>query len=102
MHFDALTQVDQFDIQIDDDPYELITSMQRNVIQNNIITNADSLIDVIYLPLYSYNMKKGKYIPPKNNHNIRFAAGRKRNNYEIGIPAPKEFRDKYLDFFPGR
>lgn len=102
MHFNFLTQVDQFDIQIDDDPYELIASMQRNESQNDIVTDADRLIEVIYLPLYSYNVKKGKYIPPKNNLNIRFAAGRKRNAYEIGIPVPKEFRDKYPDFFPGR
>lgn len=57
---------------------------------------------VAYLPLYSFTRDKGKFVPEKNNLNMRFAGGRLRDPYEVGIPIPAAFRKKHPSFFPGK
>lgn len=61
----------------------------------------DVLIERVCLPLYSESKMEGKFVPSRNNLNMWNASGRTRNENEVGIPIPAEFREKYPDFFPG-
>lgn len=99
MHFDDMTEVKSMEVNINEDPYTLLEKLkvERTGEDNSNTTN--NLVERVYLPLYSENGKRGKYVPDKNSLNIRFAKGRKRNIYEVGIPVPKKFHNEHPDFF---
>lgn len=104
--FNDLQLLQSIPVTIIDDPYAFlaermgyITEIKR---QAPAVATGETLIAVAVLPMYSENGTKGKYVPPKNNLNMRFAGGRARNEYEVGIPIPAEFRHKFPDFFLGR
>jgi len=112
--FSDVTMVKKLNVDIIVDPYSFLKDAFRGLhilgdsapgrICEPLFSVVDGVEDtcVAYLPLYSSNERKGKHVPLKNNLNIRFAAGRPRNLYEVGIPIPAKFRHKYPDFFPGR
>ncbi len=104
--FNDLVLLERIPVTIIEDPYAFLaermgymTELQRPAPE---VRAGETLIETAVLPMYSENRTKGKYVPPKNNLNMRFAAGRPRNEYEIGFPIPAEFRHSHPDFFPGR
>ena len=103
--FTDLKELQRIPVEIIEDPYAFLAEKMGYLreIQRPVTTSpSEKLIDSAILPLYSENKTKGKYVPPKNNLNLRFAGGRRRNEYEIGIPIPAEFRRAKSGFFPGR
>lgn len=104
--FDDLTLLQSIPVTIIDDPYAFLADRMgyAAAVQQPApaVRTGETLIASAVLPLYSENGAKGKYVPPKNNLNMRFAGGRARNEYEIGIPIPAEFRRRFPDFFLGR
>ena len=58
--------------------------------------------DYVILPLYSFNKKKGYFVPEKSGLNQFNAGGRKRNELEVYIPVPSALRDLFPHFFPSR
>lgn len=104
--FDDLTLLQSIPVTIIDDPYAFLADRMgyAAAVQQPApaVRTGETLIASAVLPLYSENGAKGKYVPPKNNLNMRFAGGRARNEYEIGIPIPAEFRHRFPGFFPGR
>lgn len=104
--FDDLTLLQSIPVTIIDDPYAFLADRMgyAAAVQQPApaVRTGETLMASAVLPLYSENGAKGKYVPPKNNLNMRFAGGRARNEYEIGIPIPAEFRHRFPGFFPGR
>lgn len=100
-YFDTMETIKSIPVNIIDDPYALLEEKLIGESKNKV-GQKDILLDKVYLPLYSKTKSKGKFVPEKNNINIRFASGRKRNPYEVGIPIPARFRYKHADFFPPR
>ena len=100
--FDDLTVLKTIPVEIIKNPYDLLCDLLtgKNVAEFN--EDSDLLIERAYLPLYTPKGKERiKVIPDKNNVNIRFAGGRKRDLYEVGLPIPAEFRKQHPDFFLG-
>ena len=110
-HFDDLTQVGMIDVNIFKDPFSILYGLftyQKDELA--IYEETDMMHDYLKsmevekntkqycLPLYSYSKNKGKYVPSRNNLNMRFAGGRIRDPYEVGIPVPADFRQKYPGF----
>lgn len=102
MHFEDMTEVKSMEVNINEDPYALLENLKVEWTEEDNCNANKSVIERAYLPLYSENGKRGKYVPDKNSLNIRFARGRKRNIYEVGIPVPKKFHDEHSEFFPQR
>lgn len=107
--FSYLTKVDETKVDIIEDPYsvlyglvELPQSVDIPVLPHKREKPPAEYNVEIILPLYSTNNKKGKYVPPSNNLNMRFAKGRKRDIYEVGIHIPSEIYDVASKFFPGK
>lgn len=105
--FNNLVSLKEIPVTIIEDPYEYLAEKMgyaKPLIHTPVVTTFAGSIYLGYavIPLYSENGTRGKYVPEKNNLNIRFAGGRARNEYEIGFPIPAEFRHKHPDFFPGR
>lgn len=105
--FDDLQIVDSMDVEIIQDPYTWLEQLIFGGSMKPLIPVTDPFAqekpkgEIAYLPLYSETKKAGKFVPEKNNLNMRFAGGRKRDIYEVGIPIPAEFRRNKPDFFPG-
>lgn len=105
MIFDSLEKLDEFPIEILDDPYSLLMSMfTTNVteatasgLKTSNITGSQKLC----LPLYSVN-KNGKFVAEKSGLNQWNASGRLRNADELYIPYNKRDRERMPDFFPSR
>ena len=104
--FNDLQLLQSIPVTIIDDPYAFLADRMgyAAAVQQPApaVRTGETLMASAVLPLYSENGPKGKYVPPKNNLNMRFAGGRARNEYEIGIPIPAEFRHRFPGFFPGR
>ena len=103
--FDDLVDLEKIFVKIIEDPFEYLAEKMgysEKIIQTQIKKFTDSIyLGYAIIPLYSEDNSKGRYVPEKNNLNMRFASGRKRNEYEIGFPIPATFRRKCPDFFPG-
>lgn len=101
--FDDLTIMQELPVEILADPYAVLYDIfhgGRMPYEGYPIQEQELFLERAYLPLYSSN-RYGKYVPPRNNLNMRFAGGRRRDIYEIGIPCPAAFRRLHPDFFPG-
>ncbi|MDO4467774.1 MAG: NgoFVII family restriction endonuclease [Bacillota bacterium] len=102
MIFDSMCKLDEFPVEILDDPYDLLTSLfsleNKNNSINEIRNNKNSKL---CLPLYSVG-KEGKFVAAKSGLNQWNAGGRKRNPDELYIPYNKIDRDRYIGFFPPR
>ena len=104
--FNDLELLESIPVTIIEDPYTFLAERMGYITEIQlpapVVKAGETLIEVAVLPMYSENGTKGKYVPPKNNLNMRFAGGRPRNEYEIGFPIPAEFRHSHPGFFPGR
>ena len=104
-------------VQIFDDPYKILedaladmfpkVSEDKGVqLLNGKIpldgTQVCPEISRIYLPLYSFNRKKGKFVPERSGLNQWNARGRARNYDEVYIQIPCFIRRKFPNFFPER
>ncbi len=113
-NFEDLVLLREIPVEILEDPFEVLDSLLVKKDETSGLPElvsskpyveyesaTEKLIDRAYLPLYSFTKKAGKFVPPKNNLNMRMAGGRKRDIYEVGIPIPAAFRAFHPDFFPG-
>ena len=106
--FDDLVRVATIDVEIVEDPYTLLydlftfkkSSLEEEMrgFSNFSFSDDETILKEYCLPLYSTRGGQ-KYVPAKNNLNIRFANGRARNIYELGIPVPAPFAKQYPEFF---
>lgn len=100
-YFNEMETIIELPVDIISDPYSMLEDKLIGY-SRNVVNNKFTLLKRAYLPLYSETKLKGKFVPEKNNVNIRFAKGRRRNKYEVGLPIPAKFRNAYPDFFPSR
>lgn len=85
------------EIEIANNPFELLLSLQDLQIKQEKIAG----LDYVILPLYS--TKSGvKNVPKKSGLNQWNARGRTRKYGEVYIPVPREIHKKYPHFFPLR
>lgn len=90
----------EIDIEIINDPYELLINLligERNTL---IFAPIISDKEYIFLPLYSD--QGGRHIPEKSGLNQWNGVGRVRDSDEIYIPIPAWIHKKFPDFFPNR
>ena len=87
----------EFNIEILEDPYALLTEIFSNL----PVPESDKLIkgvDFVILPLYGRN----GIVYTKSALNQWNAGGRERDYGEVYIPVPKEIHKRYPNFFPKR
>lgn len=84
---------DSVSVQVATNPFEVL----KNGIGSIVTTDNEIAI----IPLYSIK-NSVKMVFPKSGLNQWNAEGRNRNIDEVYIPFNKEFRDKYVGFFPDR
>lgn len=105
MIFDTMDKVDEFPVDILDDPYGLLMSLfstdETGFVVSKEIVNNKSGNPKLCLPLYSVN-KNGKFVAEKSGLNQWNAGGRARNADELYIPYNKKDRERFADFFPPR
>lgn len=94
------TILDQFNIDIIDDPFEFLIEAYSNMISD--FENEKDNITVAYLPLYSYTTKE---VPLKsalnqwNGSSKNKGSNKSRPEKEIYIQIPMAFHRKYPNFF---
>ena len=104
------------DVEILDDPFELLTSLLGNhTTTRTPVSNAQSQhfqqlvlyqprikgVDYVVLPLYSTRGHIA-HVPERSGLNQWNAGGRARDEDEVYIPVPISLRTNYPHFFPGR
>lgn len=102
--FDNMTNFAKIQVRMLQDPFAVLAQSlgyMTTIGSNYYSLRGLTLIAEAVLPLYSVR-GGNKWVPPKNNLNMRFAGGRPRDLYEVGIPIPADFRHRYPHFFPGR
>lgn len=96
--FNNMQIVDEFPVQIIDNPYQaLLDAFENGVQQQNIYAQRPH----IYLGLYSISHGQ-KIVPKKSGLNHWNACGRPRSPNEIYIPIHSKDHRKTPDFFPPR
>ena len=100
--FSSMTTMEELNVNIINDPFQLLEKLEIHYAETDAsVRNKNKEENVVYLPLYS--IKNGeRIVHEKSGLNIRFAAGRHRDPYEVYIPIPRSFNAKYRNFFPGR
>lgn len=93
------------DISVDilNDPLSLLEEFFAN--KKDQVVTAKKLVrgeDYVILPLYSFNKKRGCFVPEKSGVNQFNAGGRARNELEVYIPVPMALRKIFPNFFPSR
>ncbi|MCL2017793.1 MAG: NgoFVII family restriction endonuclease [Alphaproteobacteria bacterium] len=89
--------IHEFDINIFDNPYQMLDELFENNIGEEATTNP--IIATVYLPLYS--VKGGiKYVPERSGLNQWNASGRPRNYDEVYIKIPLWIHREFPNFFP--
>jgi hypothetical protein len=98
-HFDLSNAIDQFDVNIVNDPMEML----RSLVIEDQESFTPNLPDVEFLILALYSIKGSKkVVHPKSGLNQWNAAGRKRDFNEVYIPIPSMIHKTNPDFFPLR
>ena len=97
MNFKSMNIVDEIKVDISNEPFYLLEEFdeyRKHKTKNRKLC----------LKLYSYNSKKGCFVPQKSGLNQWNASGRKRNPNEVYIPFPKKdrIRKENINFFPSR
>lgn len=104
MIFENLAILDEFDVEIMDDPYSYL----MNLAQTNIIPIVQETEpqaptrEQICLRLYTTTTNGEKFVFEKSGINQWNAGGRRRDPNEIYIPYPAEDRLRNPNFFPPR
>ncbi|MGN1394082.1 MAG: hypothetical protein ACI4V7_08650 [Succinivibrionaceae bacterium] len=103
MIFDSLIELDHFEVNIIDDPYEALKTMSFKIFSQRYKTENKALqfnkVNQICLRLYSFKNNQ-KVVFEKSGLNQWNAGGRTRDPNELYIPYPKEDREKTKGFFP--
>ena len=117
MIFEDMELLDEFEVEIVDDPYELLEmTFNENVVEedeetatNNreheivrAFTERVTRYQQLCLRLYATDKDGRKYVPERSGLNQWNANGRARDVNEVYIPYLKEDRERSLDFFPPR
>ncbi len=114
MIFENYDLLEEFEVEIQDDPYNYLTELSAPNVDNQLTSDtladnnsgsaplSDSFSNKLCLRLYSYSHSKGKFVAPKSGLNQWNAAGRTRNPNELYIPYPAEDRAQSVGFFPDR
>lgn len=100
MIFENMQLLDQFGVNIHEDPYDILASLESSNISENIKLGG-SKANQLCLRLYSSKKSGEKYVPEKSGINQWNAGGRVRNPNELYIPYPVVDR-KRGSFFPPR
>ena len=101
--FTLPTQYKEVDVDIIDDPLELLSQLlsKQDIGITSTGTSKVKGVDYVILPLYSLKGKH-KMVPERSGLNQWNARGRARNENEVYIPIPHKIHDYYPDFFPTR
>jgi hypothetical protein len=107
MLFENMVALDNFEVDIIDNPFESLGNLLRVISTNNTAISAEvqhkaDSKDQICLRLYSTSSDGIKQVYSKSGLNQWNAAGRPRNPYEVYIPYPSEDRARTSGFFPPR
>ena len=117
MIFEDMELLDEFEVEIVDDPYELLEmTFNENVVEEDeetVTNNREHEIvraftervtryQQLCLRLYATDKDGRKYVPERSGLNQWNANGRARDVNEVYIPYLKEDRERSLDFFPPR
>lgn len=119
MIFEDMELLDEFEVEIVDDPYELLEmTFNENVVEEDeedatVVYNREHEIvraftervtryQQLCLRLYATDKDGRKYVPERSGLNQWNANGRARDVNEVYIPYLKEDRERSLDFFPPR
>ncbi len=107
MIFEDMELLDTFDVEIMDDPYNLLMNLMYGEdqipAQEEILRPEQTVrLPQICLRLYSTKSDGTKFVAEKSGLNQWNAGGRARNANEVYIPYQKVDRDRDLTFFPPR
>lgn len=120
MIFEDMELLDEFEVEIVDDPYELLEMVfdedvvgedeedGATVAYNRMpgivraFTERVTRYQQLCLRLYATDRDGQKYVPERSGLNQWNAGGRARDVNEVYIPYLKEDRERGLDFFPPR
>lgn len=112
MIFDDMVLMDEFEVEIVDDPYDLLARVlgeeriedERMGVEGDLeaFTHRMERYRQLCLRLYATDRDGRKYVPERSGLNQWNANGRARDVNEIYIPYLKEDRERDLDFFPPR
>lgn len=94
MEFSDLVEVDRVNVEILEDPFEVLSSVEAAV-------QAEKTEEVC-LRLYSTRRDGTKFVPERSGLNQWNANGRARDPDEVYIPFPAADRERYVGFFPDR
>ncbi|MDQ1151193.1 aryl carrier-like protein [Sphingobacterium zeae] len=92
--------LERFDVSIIEDPFDFLLRAYAQLI--DFPKEVDHEIEEVYLPLYSFRSKE---VEEKSGLNAWNAAPKNKNSNiprplnEVYIPIPREFHEKYPDFF---
>lgn len=89
--------IEEFDVEIFEDPYELVKGLMREEIDIKY-KKYDKQKKYICLPLFSDRGKRN--VPERSGLNQWNANGRKRDINEVYIPIPAIINKTFPDFFP--
>lgn len=103
MNFDDMILLDQFNVDIFDDPYEVLSQlMSSDKTQLTLPSVSKIAPEKNQLCLRLYQLKNNqKFVAEKSGINQWNAGGRARNPNELYIPYPKVDRER-KDFFPSK
>lgn len=116
MIFDDMELMDSFDVDIHDDPYEILKNLLPQTHQEVFYDIPDieqptlrvaeevttSQIQRLCLPLYALSRDGTKYVPERSGLNQWNARGRQRNPDELYIAYLADDRARVANFFPPR
>lgn len=103
MIFENYDVLDEFEVEIMADPYNYLMELADTITPIKVASpEVFDFSNKVCLRLYSFNRKRGKFVPAKSGLNQWNADGRKRNSDEVYISYPKEDRERSIGFFPPR
>lgn len=107
MIFEDMELLDNFNVEIMDDPYTCLMNLMPGVSAETVAEQAIPQPVVpkenqVCLRLYSTKSDGAKFVAEKSGLNQWNAGGRKRHPDEVYIPYPAEDRERTRGFFPDR
>ena len=108
MIFEDMELLDEFEVEIVDDPYDLLAQLFEEDEHVGVEGVAEAFTRrmeryrQLCLRLYATDRNGRKYVPERSGLNQWNAGGRARDVNEVYIPYLKEDRERGLDFFPPR